>query len=181
MFKRILVAVDGSPTANRGLKSAIDMASDQQATMLVLHVVNDAAAVPATEGFIPADLIESMVESMRESGSSILARATQLARHRGLDAEALLVETAGRTVPETILVTARKHKADLIVLGTHGRRGLRRVLLGSDAEEVLREAKVPVMLVRSPEPAKRKPHSAAQRRSPPKRATQDPSGKRVLQ
>lgn len=153
MFNRILVATDGSMTANRGLKSAIDLAADQHATLYILFVVDDMAAVPAADqgGFIPAEYIEGMVESLRETGARVVGKAAQLACDRGLEARTLVVESLGRSVAGTILAQAKKHKAELIVLGTHGRRGLRRVLLGSDAENVLHEARVPVMLVRSVE------------------------------
>ena len=65
MFKHILVAVDGSATANRGLSTAIELAADQRATLHVLHVVDDLAAMPAVnEGFIPADYIEGMLKGI---------------------------------------------------------------------------------------------------------------------
>jgi len=156
MFKHILVAVDGSATANRGLSTAIELAADQRATLHVLHVVDDLAAMPAVnEGFIPADYIEGMIESLREGGRQVVAKANALAGARGIEVKTLLVESRGRSVAETILAQARRQKADLIVLGTHGRRGLRRVLLGSDAENVLRDARIPVLLVRGTERAKR--------------------------
>ena len=181
MFTRILVAVDGSSTSNRGLKSAIDLAADQKATLYILHVVDDMAATPpANDGFIPAEYIESMIEALRESGRRIVARAAQLACDRGLEAHSLVVETLGRSVAETILLAARKHKADVIVLGTHGRKGLRRVLLGSDAENVLREARVPVLLVRGPAPAKRHARGATSRGGS-ERARPEPAASRDLQ
>src|SRR5689334_4998704 len=162
MFKRILVAVDGSATANRGLAAAIDLAADQHATLCILHVVDDMAAVPPmNDGFIPADYIDGMIESLREVGRQVIAKASAVAAARGVEVKPLLVESLGRSVADTILMQARKQKADVIVLGTHGRRGLRRVLLGSDAENVLREARIPVMLVRSPERAKQRPSPKA--------------------
>ncbi len=168
MFNRILVAVDGSKTADRGLKAAIDLASDQHATLYILHVIDDLSVVPPTDGgYIPAEYIDTMIASLRETGRKILARAAQAAVDRGLEAHTFLVESLGRSVAQTILLQARKHKAELIVLGTHGRRGLRRVLLGSDAENVLREARVPVLLVRSPETTKHRVKDARTRAAAP--------------
>ena len=82
----------------------------------------------------------------------------------------LLVETRGQTVAHAILGQAQKTKADLIVLGTHGRRGLSRVLMGSDAEAVVREARVPVLLVRARERKARKAGAAAKPAAPATRS-----------
>ena len=84
----------------------------------------------------------------------------------GLRAKTVLVETVGESVADAILIQARKVRAELIVLGTHGRRGLARMLMGSDAEAVVREARVPVLLVRSPMATR------------PSRATGNPVGAR---
>ncbi|HVO91178.1 MAG TPA: universal stress protein [Casimicrobiaceae bacterium] len=149
MFRRILVTVDGSPTSMRGLKAALDLALDQRASLDVLHIVDDMAITPALSvGYAPANYIESILQSLRDGGRKILAKAEALARDRGVEARPLLVETRGQTVAHAILQQARKQKSDVIVLGTHGRRGIRRILLGSDAETVVRESPVPVLLVR---------------------------------
>lgn len=156
MFKRILVAVDGSPTSSRGFKAALDLAQGERATVDILHVVDDLAMVPyvSVGDYIPAQYIDTFLTELRDSGRKVLAKAKQLASESGVSANAVLVEAKGSTVAHTILRQARKLHSDVIVLGTHGRRGLRRVLLGSDAEAVLRESRVPVLLVRAPERAK---------------------------
>ena len=152
MFKRILVAIDGSLAAAQGLECAIELAADQHATLYVVHVINDALVAPNLGGgLVPAEYFEGMIESLRATGRELIGTAKALARKRGLEANALVVEMYGRSVAETILAQANKRKADVIVLGTHGRRGLRRLVLGSDAEAVLHESAVPVLLVRGPE------------------------------
>ncbi|HEX6138402.1 MAG TPA: universal stress protein [Casimicrobiaceae bacterium] len=153
MFKQVMVAVDGSPTANRGLKAAIGLASDQHASLTIVHVIDDTAGVSyvGDMGYIPANYVDTLLEDLRKSGRRVLEKAQATARDGGVEAKTALVETKGRTVADTIVSQARKLRADVIVLGTHGRRGLRRVLMGSDAEAVLREARVPVLLVRAPE------------------------------
>jgi nucleotide-binding universal stress UspA family protein len=153
MFKQVLVAVDGSPTSNRGLKAAIGLAADQHASLAIVHVVDTMASMAyvGDMSYVPASYVDDMLEDLRVSGRRILAKAEGTARDAGVEAKTLLVETKGGTVAEAILGQARKAHADVIVLGTHGRRGLSRVLMGSDAETVLREARVPVMLVRAPE------------------------------
>jgi nucleotide-binding universal stress UspA family protein len=156
MFKRILVAIDGSPTARRGLRVALELAADQRAVVHAVHVVDDMGIVPSLDGgYIPSSLIDNYGQALRDKGYKALDKATLQARGAGVTFKAALVETMGQGVAQAILQQARKVKADLIVLGTHGRRGLRRALLGSDAEAVVREAPVPVLLVRAGAAARR--------------------------
>ena len=152
MFKRILVAVDGTPTSNRGLITATALAKEQNATLHVVHVIDDMAIVPMFDpaGYVP-DYVDSMVTSLRETGRKILSKAQALAARSGLRIQQQTLETRGQGVANAILQQARSVRADLIVMGTHGRRGMSRLVMGSDAEGVLREATVPVLLVRSPE------------------------------
>ena len=167
MFRQVLVAVDGSATANRGLKAAIGLATDQRAALCIVHVIDDMAGVSyvGDMGYVPASFVDTMLEDLRKSGTRILAKAEATARDGGVEAKTVLVETRGRTVADAILAEARKLRADVIVLGTHGRRGLRRVLMGSDAEAVLREARIPVLLVRAPVASEAKPPARAKRTS----------------
>lgn len=150
MFKRILVATDGSTTANKGLRTAIELAADQQAVLQIVHVIDDMTVMPTFEGgYIAPDYVDSVVQSLREAGQKVLAGAEAQARARGVATKSVMADAHGRTVADTLLAQAKRLGADLIVLGTHGRRGLRRVLLGSDAETIVRETRVPVLLVRS--------------------------------
>lgn len=185
MFRNIMVAVDGSSTSRRGLKIAVDLAADQQAALHIVHIVDEAVVIPLDAVYVPANTIDSMVEGLRDSGRDILAKAVAVASERGLQPRTALVDSGGSGVAAKLLREATKRKADLIVLGTHGRRGLRRLLLGSDAELVLREARVPVLLVRAPERGgatkaigATKPTQAAGRRASPrgKSAARAPSG-----
>lgn len=156
MFKRMLVAIDGSATSNAGLKYGAALAADQHATLLALHVVDDSVmTVNFDASYFPSNYLDTLYETLHENGRKILAKAEALAGGLGVEIKPVLVESGGQTVAQTILRQARKLKADLIVLGTHGRRGMQRMLVGSDAEAVLREARVPVLLVRRVQPTKR--------------------------
>jgi nucleotide-binding universal stress UspA family protein len=175
MFKQVLVAVDGSPTGNRGLKAAIGLASDQKAALSIVHVIDDMAGVSYVGdiGYVPAGYVDTLLADLRTHGRRILAKAEAAAREDGVDAKADLVETRGGSIADAILRHARKVRADVIVLGTHGRRGLQRVLMGSDAEAVLREARIPVLLVRAaerspstPRPARKTARSTGPRARP---------------
>lgn len=152
MYQRILVPVDGSHTSTLGLQEAIRMAIDQRARLRIIHVVDELLIAQNFEGYINAG---ELIDSLEESGKQALQKAAALARKHDLKVEASMFETVGGRVADVIIREAGKWKADLIVMGTHGRRGLGRMVLGSDAEAVLRETRVPVLLVRSPSRKKR--------------------------
>ena len=147
MSKRILVPVDGSHPSNRGLAEAIKMARGQKARLCLLHVVDERALAlnPEAGGVY----LDRLLNVMRENGKKILAKAAGAAHARGVKATTARVENITRTVADVIVGNARKWHADLIVIGTHGRRGVSRLVMGSDAENVVRTAPVPVLLVRA--------------------------------
>lgn len=160
MFKRILVAVDGSPASNAGLAAAVDLASDQHATLLALHVLDDGTLPVNFEGVAyPPNYVDDYFEAMHKAGRKLLEKIAKTALSSGIKCESVLVRSRAQTVAHAIVGQARKLRADVIVIGTHGRRGFKRILLGSDAESVVREAPVPVLLVRSRERAARKPRA----------------------
>jgi nucleotide-binding universal stress UspA family protein len=162
MFKRILVAVDGSPASNAGLRSAVELAADQRATLLLLHVVDDSTLTAGFEGgFTIPNYIDTFYDALRSSGRKVLAKAEAAAKAAGVECKLVLVESRAATVAHVVVAQAKSLKADLLVLGTHGRRGLRRVLMGSDAEAVVREASIPVLLVRGAAARGRKARSPA--------------------
>lgn len=147
MFKRILIPVDGSHTATLGLQLAVKMARQERAKLRVISVVDELIAMQNFEaGFNTCDLIEAL----KEAGQRAIANAQKLLKRHHLKAETAVLETVGKRVADVIVRDAAKWKADLIVMGTHGRRGINRMMLGSDAETVLRTAPAPVLMVRSP-------------------------------
>ncbi|MGC8522068.1 MAG: universal stress protein [Steroidobacteraceae bacterium] len=148
MYKRILVPVDGSPTATQGLREAIRLAHDQDAAMLLLHVVDEWRVAA---GDMAGVNLDAGSKALREAGAELLQKAAAQVREAGIGVETALVEELGTPVGECIVRRAREWPADLIVCGTHGRRGISRLLLGSSAEYIVRHATVPVLLVRMPE------------------------------
>jgi nucleotide-binding universal stress UspA family protein len=147
MYRNILVPVDGSTTALKGLIEALKIARALQAKIKLVHVVNELINDPTLK---PSVYIEHVIENMRESGRKALANAQALARQQEPDVEvaAELCETIGARASDCIVAAAIAWPADLIVMGTHGRRGLQRLALGSDAEMILRSTPVPVLMVR---------------------------------
>ena len=144
MYNRILVAVDGSATSLRGLDEAIRLAKATSGKLMLVHVVNELLSADFT-----ADAYyDAFIESLRAAGTKVLDQAAAVARRADVPCEQKLLEAIGGRPANLIVEKATSWPADLIVLGTHGRRGLKRLALGSDAELVLRMSPVPVLLVR---------------------------------
>jgi len=149
MYRRILVPIDGSRTAKAGLELACGLAKEQNAAVRVVNVVDDIAASPPMEMYA-AQVLARIVEASRREGQVALKAAAALAARLGIDVATVQLEAHGVRVSKVILREAAMWKADLIVMGTHGRRGFQRMILGSDAERVVCEASVPVLLTRAP-------------------------------
>jgi nucleotide-binding universal stress UspA family protein len=147
MYKRILVPVDGSETANRGLAEALKLARSLGAALKLVHVVDNSALALNPEAGIAA---APLAQDFSEDGKGVLEEAKALATREGASVEAALHENFTGRVADLIVQEAKSWGADLIVMGTHGRRGIRHAVLGSDAEAVVRAATVPVLLVRAP-------------------------------
>lgn len=162
MFRKILVPIDGSHTSILGLQEAIKVAKSQKATLCLLHVIDEFVMMPDPSG--AAAYTESVLKALRVGGREILSRAEAIVRKKGLRARSVLIENLTYRVADVIVEQAKKWDADLIVLGTHGRRGVRRLVMGSDAEGVVRTTPVPVLLVRSKAKATRRRRSRAGRR-----------------
>ena len=148
MYNHILVPVDGSATSQRGLIEATRLAKVMKATVRLVHIVDETALTLNPEA---ATATGSLLEQFAESGKEILQGAVALAQREGAQVETAMHENLAGRVADRILDEAANWPAELIVMGTHGRRGIRHAVLGSDAEAVVRSAKVPVLLVRSPE------------------------------
>ena len=145
MYARILVPIDGSRTSERGLDEAIALAQRLGSALRIFHVAGGRMLGAGAFNYAPSDQV---VDDWRIAGEKLVPAAVERARSHGIKAEGTVRYDRGHHVHELILEEARATNADLIVMGTHGRDGLFRVLLGSDAEWVLRESPVPVLLVR---------------------------------
>ena len=149
MYKKILVPIDGSETSAKGLLEAQKLAKNQQATIRLIHVINELMVVATYEATIYSG---ELINALRENGQKLLNDARQKVAATGIPVETELLEAHGGQAGQVIVKDAEQSHADIIVLGTHGRRGLSRLVMGSDAEHVVRLAKVPVLLVRNLEP-----------------------------
>jgi nucleotide-binding universal stress UspA family protein len=142
MYRKILVAVDGSDTSNLGLREAVQLANETNAVLHLVHVVD---AAPAAEGGLNPEIFRQMA---REEGKVLLEKIVSLLSGTGVESDTVLLEANPRHFSKAITREAQRWGADLIVMGTHGRVGLARLVLGSVAEGVLHMAPVPVLVVR---------------------------------
>ena len=146
-IKKILLPTDFSDTADAALAYAAELAADLGATVDLVHVFSDPYAlslsVPEVYRPVPADTRERVLADLR---AHLRARIGTLGAH-GVTGTNTIV--TGLVAP-TIVTYAADHAIDLIVIGTHGRRGVAHLLLGSVAEHVVRTATCPVLTVRQP-------------------------------
>jgi nucleotide-binding universal stress UspA family protein len=147
MYKRILVPVDGGAVSKRGLEEAIRLTKALGANLKIVHIVDDSALALNPETGIAA---APLVADFAEGGKQILQDARALTSAAGIDAEVVLHENFTGRVADLIANEATNWSADLIVMGTHGRSGIRHAVLGSEAEAVVHATTVPVLLVRAP-------------------------------
>ena len=147
MYARILVPVDGSATAECGLREAMAWAAQVRAELVLLRVLDDD---PVTIERAPARYAEEVREAAKRLGQTLVAGYVGLAHESGVRARGIVRDGLARRVADVILEEAKAQDCQLIVMGTHGRRGFDRLALGSDAEAVARRAPVPLLLVRHP-------------------------------
>jgi len=131
LYARIFVPVDGSDVSTRAAREAVALARDQKAEVRFFHCFD-------------------MRKASREDVQEILDRAEALAERAGVKADEILMHCSTGNPSDAIVLEARRWNAGLIVMGTHSRGGLKRMVLGSVAEGVVRHASVPVLLVRQP-------------------------------
>jgi len=148
MYKRILCPVDGSLTSNCGMSEAIQLAKDQNAKLRFIHVIDMYFPIVDATGDFNVINIDDI---LRKNGKEVLKKAKAAAKKAGIEAESEMIEAIGARVSKFVINQAKTWSADLIVIGTHGLRGVERLVMGSDAETIVRMSPVPVLLVRNKE------------------------------
>jgi nucleotide-binding universal stress UspA family protein len=148
MYKHIFVAIDNSSTAQKALNEAIQLAAKLEAGLCIGTALD---AAPVTQhgmglgSYIDVDRIK---QDMRDAGNALLEAAMATAKAAGVDAYCILIESDKKRLSEMIIDAASQWNADLIVMGTHGRRGFERLLVGSVAEHMIRTVTTSLLLVR---------------------------------
>ena len=147
MYKRILVATDGSTLSKKAVASAIELAATCTAELVALKVV---PRYPQTyfEGSIPlsAEEISRVETQWAEAAQVQLGSVEKAAKAKGVAVKTVTAKSD--VVSDAIIAAAKKHKADLIVMASHGRKGIKRLLLGSETQQVLTHTHLPVLVLR---------------------------------
>jgi nucleotide-binding universal stress UspA family protein len=149
MYAEILIATDGSELAKRALEQGLKLAKALGSHVTIMTVTEPAALVGGgytAFGGTGYDPIPELIEAQKKHADSVLGTAAAAARAEGIEPRTVLVDNSYPA--DAIVATAHKDRADLIVMGSHGRRGLGRLLLGSQTANVLAHTKVPVLVTR---------------------------------
>jgi nucleotide-binding universal stress UspA family protein len=149
MYTRIVVGIDGSELATKALRHALALAKATGARLFVVIATEPSVLVTAGSELLAVDtgaIIADLEEVKAKSAQAALAEAEELVAGEGLSIAKIHVPSS--VAADAILKTAQQQGADLIVMGSHGRRGLGRLLLGSQAAEVLARTTIPVLVVK---------------------------------
>jgi nucleotide-binding universal stress UspA family protein len=147
MYKRILVATDGSPLSKKAVKKAIALAASLEAGLVVLNVVPRYPMAYFEGGAsVSSEDVGRIEKNWADKGQAIADAAQKSAEAAGVKAKAVIARSD--LVATAILAATKKNKCDLIVMASHGRKGLSRILLGSETQQVLTHSTVPVLVLR---------------------------------
>lgn len=148
MYSKILVPLDGGPISERALREAVSLAKLTHGRLSLLHVVDDYPMMVEMSAAIDFDAVR---RHLRMQGDEIVDRGKVKAAAEGVEADTLVTDIIQGRVADAILRAVESTQCELVVMGTHGRRGVSHLVMGSDAEAVVRQCKVPVLVVRQPE------------------------------
>ena len=147
MYQRILVATDGSTLSKKAVASAINLAQLSGAELVALKVVPRYPQSYFEGGLaLPLSDINKIEKQWASQGQAVVDAVAKAAKTKGLTAKAVVVKSD--LVSEAIIATAKKNKCDLIVMASHGRKGIKRLLLGSETQQVLTHSHTPVLVLR---------------------------------
>ena len=144
-LRTIVHPTDFSRASTPAFKRSVEMARNNRAELLVVHVLAPAASIVMADGYVSPKVYEDMDQAARAGAQKQLRKLVEQAKRSGVRVKPLLLEGIA---PERIAQAARSRKADLVVIGTHGRTGFARFFLGSVASRVLAIAPCPVLTVR---------------------------------
>lgn len=148
MYKRIFVAIDNSSTAQKALDEAIHLAVKLDAGLCIGTALDEAPVTQHGMGLGSYIDVDRVKQEMRDAGNALLDKAAAQAKAAGGDPYRILIESDKKRLSDMIIDAAAQWDADLIVMGTHGRRGFERLLVGSVAEHMIRSATTTLLLVR---------------------------------
>lgn len=147
MYKRILVATDGSELSAKAVSSALDFAQLANAELVALNVIAP-TAVSYWEGTSRTEIHDSTVadDAHTKAGHAIVHAVKEAAEQKGINTQAITIKSD--LVAESIIAAAQEYQCELIVMASHGRRGINRMLMGNETLNVLTHSKIPVLVLR---------------------------------
>lgn len=148
MYRHILVAIDDSETSQKALTESIALARMHGAVLEIAHAVDEQLVHVFHAGGVTTTSAHELKHVLVSGGEEMLARATEQAVAAGVEAKSRLLRGHGQHADDLIAAAVEASGADLLVLGSHGRRGVRRLLIGSVAENLVRKVTVSVLIVR---------------------------------
>ncbi|MDA0190303.1 MAG: universal stress protein [Proteobacteria bacterium] len=148
MYKRIMVAVDESFMTGKVLDNAIELARMSGARLAICHAVDETIFAHREVEMMLPNSVGKAEYRLRLGAQGFLGKAAETARAAGVEAEIRLIESETRHVSDMLADAASEWQADLLVVGTHGRRGMERFFVGSVAERLVRKAGTSLLLVR---------------------------------
>ena len=147
MYQRILIATDGSELSDKAVQQGLALAALAGASVIALKVV---PRYPRSyfEGGLPVDAqdIERIEKQWDEAAHNLVEKIKTVGQAQGVAVQSLIAKSD--LVAEAIIAAAQKHDCDLIVMASHGRKGIQRLLLGSETQHVLTHSHVPVLVLR---------------------------------
>ncbi len=148
MYKRIMVAIDDSFATSKVLDSAIESARQHGAKLAICHAIDETIFAQREAAIMLSSSVGQVTLNLKESAQVFVDQAAETARKAGLEVEILIVESELEHVAEMLADASAKWQADLLVVGTHGRRGVERFFVGSVAEKLVSKANTSLLLVR---------------------------------
>lgn len=152
MYKRIMVALDQSFMTQRVLETAIELARSIGARLALCHAIDETVLSQREVAMMLPNSVGKTEARLRMGAEGFLGKAAETARAAGLEVEIKVVESETKHVSDMLIDAAAEWQADLLVVGTHGQRGIERFFVGSVAERLVRKGRRSLLLVRGEVP-----------------------------
>ena len=148
MYKHVFIAIDDSRTSQKALEEAIAVAKAHDATLEIAHAIDEQLVHVFHAGGVTTTSTKQLKQALETGGQDVLSRALETARAAGAKVKTHLLKGHGEHTDDLVANAVKASGADLLVVGSHGRRGVRRLLLGSVAENLVRKVGISVLIVR---------------------------------
>lgn len=148
MYKHVFIAIDDSHTSQKALEEAIAVAKAHEAMLEIAHAIDEQLVHVFHAGGVTTTSANQLKHVLETGGQDVLSKALEKAKAAGVKTKTHLLKGHGEHTDDLIAAAVKRSGADLLVVGSHGRRGFRRLLLGSVAENLVRKVSVSVLIVR---------------------------------